>query len=86
MQYFIFFKQVISLQSKENKLKMDLINEDIEPPNKASGKQEQVYIEAQNTEANGRQEQASRSEEKNKSMLSRLRSTRIRKISLRFLN
>jgi hypothetical protein len=86
MQYFIFFKQVISLQSKENKLKMDLINEDIEPPNKASGKQEQVYIEAQNTEANGRQEQASRSEEKNKSMLSRLRSTRIRKISLRYLN
>jgi hypothetical protein len=54
MQYFIFFKQVISLQSKENKLKMDLINEDIEPPNKASGKQEQVYIEAQNTEANGK--------------------------------
>jgi hypothetical protein len=86
MQYFIFFKQVIFLQSKENKLKMDLINEDIEAPNKASGKQEQVYIEAQNTEANGRQEQASRSEEKNKSMLSRLRSTRIRKISLRFLN
>jgi hypothetical protein len=86
MQYFIFLKQVISLQSKENKLKMDLINEDIEPPNKASGKQEQVYIEAQNTEANGWQEQASRSEEKNKSMLSRLRSTRIRKISLRFLN
>jgi hypothetical protein len=86
MQYFIFFKQVIFLQSKENKLKMDLINEDIEAPNKASGKQEQVYIEAQNTEANGRQEQASRSEEKNKSMLSRLRSTRIRKISLRYLN
>jgi hypothetical protein len=65
---------------------MDLINEDIEAPNKASGKQEQVYIEAQNTEANGRQEQASRSEEKNKSMLSRLRSTRIRKIPLRYLN
>jgi hypothetical protein len=66
---------------------MDLINEHIEAPNtEASGKQEQVYIGAQNTEANGKQEQVSRSEEKNEFMLSRLRSTRIRKIPLRYLN
>jgi hypothetical protein len=44
---------------------MDLINED---------------IEAQNSEANGKQEQASKSEEKNESMSSWLKSPRIRKI------
>jgi hypothetical protein len=50
---------------------MDVINED---------------IEAQNTEANGKQEQASKSEEKNESMSSRLRSTRIRKIPPRYID
>jgi hypothetical protein len=50
---------------------MDVINDD---------------IEAQNTEANGKQEQASKSEEKNESMSSRLRSTMIRKIPPRYID